>query len=306
MTVLFMGTGSFAGPSLQALLKSKHEVLGVVTQPDRPSGRNREVRITPVKKLAQDAGLPVLQPESVRSEDFINVVRQLDLDVIVVASFGQIVPKAVLDIPRFGSVNVHASLLPKYRGAAPVHYALFEGETVTGVTTMLMDAGLDTGPILLQKEVAVHPDDNQATLEARLADVGAELLLETLEKIHRLTPVPQDGSKATYAPSIKKEDCRVNWEDEAVRITNRVRGCSPKPGAYALWQGSPLKIWSCRVGGESAGEPGLVTVVSADGISVNTGSGEIVLTEVQPENRKRMGAGDFARGYRLMSGARLT
>lgn len=310
MDILFMGTGEFAVPSLNVLLASRHKVIGVVTQPDRPAGRGRQLKISSVKQIAQETDIPIYQPEKVRSEDFIEQVRQLSPDVIVVAAFGQIIPKTLLDIPKFGNVNVHASLLPKYRGAAPVHYALFSGETVTGVTTMLMDPGLDTGPILLQKKVEVSQEDNEGTLEVRLAETGASLLLETLDGLERgnITPKPQDDSMATYAPSVKKEECVIRWEEDAINISNRVRGCTPRPGAYALWNGSSLKVWSCRVfkDMESSSEPGAVMSVGAEGIFVQTGNGVVMLTEVQPENKKRMQAADFARGYHIEKNAILT
>ena len=310
MRILFMGTAGFAVPTLKALLASRHRLVGVVTQPDRPAGRGRQVAVSLVKRVALEAGTPIYQPEKVRSEEFVELVREMSPDTIVVAAFGQIIPEAVLDIPRFGSINVHASLLPKYRGAAPVHHALFNGETRTGVTTMLMDPGLDTGPILLQTEVEIRPEDDEGTLEARLAEIGAELLLATLDALEHgtLTSKPQDDSLATRAPSVRREDCEINWDEDARAIVNRVRGCTPRPGAYTFWQGSPLKIWCCRAveEAEPAGEPARVVDVGPEGIVVQAGRGAVLLTEVQPENRKRMGAGEFARGYRIAKGVRLT
>lgn len=309
MRILFMGTASFAVPTLRALLASGHEVIGVVTQPDRPSGRGRQVRISPVKQVALEAGIPIHQPEKVRSDDFISLVRDMSPDAIVVAAFGQIIPKAILDVPKFGNVNVHASLLPKYRGAAPVHHALFAGETRTGVTTMLMDPGLDTGPILLRREVEILPEDNEGTLEARLAEIGAELLLETLEGIEKGTaaPEPQDDSLATKAPSMKKEDCLVDWSQDARSIANRARGCTPRPGAYTFWQGSPLKVWTCRAvdDASSIGQPGEILDSTPDGIRAQAGRGVVLIEEVQPENKKRMHAAEFARGYRITKGSKL-
>lgn len=306
MRILFMGTTDFAVPSLKALLASEHLVIGVVTQPDRPAGRGRQPRISPVKQTALDAGLPVYQPEKVRSEDFIDTVRELAPDANVVAAFGQIIPKAVLDIPRLGNVNVHASLLPKYRGAAPIHYALFNGETITGITTMLMDPGLDTGPILLRREVEIIPEENEGALEARLAEVGAELLIETLEGLERgiITPRPQDDSAATYAPSVKRDECEINWDGDARAIANRIRGCTPRPGAYTSWQGSSLKVWSARTvdGSAPAGE---VIRADSEGIVVGAGRGAVMLIEVQPENKKRMRADEFARGARIRPGERF-
>jgi methionyl-tRNA formyltransferase len=308
MRILFMGTGAFAVPSLKALLSSDHEVVGVVTQPDRPSGRGRQLRVSPVKEVTLEIGLPIYQPEKVRSEDFIEQVRRIEPDAIVVASFGQIIPKAILDIPRFGAVNVHSSLLPKYRGAAPIHYALFNGDRITGVTTMLMDPGLDTGPILLQSQVDILPDDDEGTLEARLAEVGADLLMKTLDGLEHglIVPKPQDNSKATLAPSVKREECEIRWVDAATAVCGRVRGCSPRPGAYTFWQGSPLKVWWCAPAEiDAPGEPGEVIHVSPEGIAVQTGAGPVLITEVQPENKKRMRADEFARGYRVAQGHRF-
>ncbi|MDI6828869.1 MAG: methionyl-tRNA formyltransferase, partial [Armatimonadota bacterium] len=219
-----------------------------------------------------------------------------------------ILPQALLDIPKYGSINVHASLLPKYRGAAPVHHALFEGETKTGVTTMLMEAGLDTGPILLQREVEILSEDNEGTLEDRLAKVGAELLLETLDGLEKgiIQPKPQDHSLATQAPSVKREDCEIQWTQSAAKIVNRVRGCTPRPGAYTYFEGSPLKIWLCRrVDSVVKGAPGEIIEISKEGIIVATAEGAVLLVEVQPENRKRMTAVEFARGRRITVGMRF-
>lgn len=303
-----MGTAEFAVPTLKRLLASRHEVIGVVTQPDRPSGRGREMRISPVKRIALDAGVPIYQPERVRSEDFVALVKEMSPDAIVVAAFGQIIPKAILDIPRLGSINVHGSLLPKYRGAAPVHYALFNGETRTGVTTMLMDPGLDTGPILLQKEVEILAGDTEGSLEARLSEVGADLLNETLELLENsaVTPKPQDNSLATYAPSVKKEDCKVDWNQDSRMVVNRIRGCTPRPGAYTILDDSTLKIWSAEMREGESGRPGEVIELRQDGILVRAGRGAVRLAEVQPENRKRMTAGDFARGYGITVGTKLS
>jgi methionyl-tRNA formyltransferase len=257
--------------------------------------------MSPVKTVAIEAGIPVHQPEKVRAPEFVQLVTDINPDVIVVASFGQLIPKSILDIPGLGNVNVHSSLLPKFRGAAPIHYAIFEGEARTGVTTMLMGTGLDTGPILLQRELEILPDDTEGTLEERLAEMGAPLLMETLDKVEKnlISPIPQDDAKATYAPSVKKEDCLVRWENDAVRVVNRIRGCNPRPGAYTFWRNSPLKIWSCRLMLQNAhnAKPGEVLEISEEGIVVAAGSGSVLLVEVQPENKKRMKAGEFARGY---------
>ena len=309
MRVLYMGTGAFGIPTLRALLESRHEVIGVVTQPDRPKGRGREVHVCGVKQIALESRIPVYQPEKVRSDEFIERMRSLAPDAFVVVAFGQIIPRSLLDVPRCGSVNVHASLLPKYRGAAPIHYALFSGERVTGVTTMLMDAGLDTGPVLLQQELDILPQDNTGSLEERLSEIGAPLLLKTLDGLEKgtIVPTPQDDSSATYAPSIKKEDCRIRWNIPATAVVNRVRGCTPRPGAFASINGVAVKIWECSaVAAEGRGSaPGRVTCVDGAGITVAAGEGSVCLTEVQPECKRRMTGADFARGARMESGMRF-
>lgn len=306
MRILFMGTGPFGVPTLDALFRSRHEVIGVVTQPDRPKGRGREVYVSAIKQAALDAGIDVQQPEQVRAEEFVASVRQIAPDAFVVVAFGQIIPKSLLDVPRYGSVNVHASLLPKYRGAAPIHYALFHGEPKTGVTTMLMDPGLDTGPMLLREEISIRPDDTTGTLEARLAEIGAPLLLRTLDGLEdgSITPEAQDDSLSTYAPSIKKEDCRIHWSTPATDIVNRVRGCAPRPGAFTSIEGLAVKVWQCqgdKLEGRS-GPPGRILSVGSRGITVASGTGTVLLIEVQPECRKRMAGADFARGSRIVSG----
>ncbi len=311
MNVLFMGTSGFAVPSLKALIKAGHNVTRVVTQPDRPSGRGRKISVSPVKEAALEAGIPVWQPERVKEESFVQAVRELSPRLIVVAAFGQIIPKSILSIPPLGSINVHASLLPKYRGAAPVHYALFNGDKVTGVTTMLMEPGLDTGPILLQREVDILPQDNQGTLEARLADAGAVLLIETIDALERgaVHLSPQDNSVATYAPSVKREECLITWEKSAQHIVNRVRGCNPRPGAYTVWRGSLLKIWNALPADTSndASAPGEVEQADSHGIRVRAGRGSVLLIEVQPEGKKRMHAAEFARGHQITtSGYQIT
>jgi methionyl-tRNA formyltransferase len=308
MRILYMGTASFAIPSLKVLLASaEHSVIGVVTQPDRPSGRGRQMHASPIKQMAQDAEIPVYQPEKVRSEEFVSIVRNLAPDAIVVAAFGQLIPKSILDIPKYGNINVHGSLLPKYRGAAPVHYALFNGDAETGVTTMLMSPGLDSGPILLQSTVKILPEDDEETLEARLAQVGAELLIRTLRGLERgeIVPIEQDESLVTYSPSIKRSDCAIDWSSDASEIVNRVRGCTPRPGAYSGWHGGTLKVWSCSIGSAESegGSPGEVILVDAEGIAVRAGSGSVILRELQPENKRRMQASEFARGYRIVVGS---
>ena len=301
MRLVFMGTSGFAVPILAAL-HSSHTVVAVVTQPDRPSGRGQHVHESPVKKQAAEPRLNIHQPERVRSEDFVATMESLlPLDVMVVAAFGQIIPKSILDMPRLGCVNVHASLLPSYRGAAPIQHAIMNGETVTGVTTMLMDTGLDTGAILLQREVPILQEETAGELEVRLSDTGAQLLLETLVGLRNssITAIPQDSEQVTLAPSLKREQALVDWNMPASTIVNRVRAFSPRPGAYAEVGGRMLKIWRARAVEIDGGAPGRPVRVSDEGLIVATSSGGVLLTEVQPENRKRMSGAEFARGARI-------
>jgi len=308
LRVLFFGTAEFAVPSLDALIAAGHTVLAVVTQPDRPQGRGKQVVPSPVKRSAAARGLPVLQPRRVRAESFIEQARALAPDVLALAAFGQIVPQALLDLPPLGPINVHGSLLPKYRGAAPIQRAIMAGETEAGVTTMWMDATLDTGDMLLARSAPIDPDDTAGTLTPRLAALGAELLVETLRGLAAgtLPRRKQDDSLATLAPAIKPEDGYVEWGELAEEIRNRIRGVSPKPGAFTAFQGRHLKILAVQAAGESELAPGTVARISKNpaGIVVAAGGGTALLvTDVQPESRNRMPAADWARGARIAPGS---
>ena len=308
LNVVFLGSGPLGVPTLRALAEAPDvAVLLVVTQPDRPAGRGLKPQPTPIKVLAEELGLPVFQPERINRE--VERIRALQPDVLVVAAYGQILSKALLDVPRLGSVNLHASLLPKYRGAAPIQWALLSGETVTGVTTFLMDEGLDTGPILLQREVPIDEDDTAGTLEAKLAEIGAELMLETLRGLAQgtLTPKPQDDSQATYAPKIKKEQSKIDWTKSARELFNLIRAMEPSPGAYTFYRGRRLKVRWGRVVDEEAqrGEPGEVIALGAEGPVVQTGRGLLELLKVQPEGRKVLSGRDFLHGYRVREGERF-
>ncbi len=305
MRVLFFGTAEFAVPSLEALLADRRfEILAVVTQPDKPQGRGQRMVFSPVKQAALHAGLTVLQPRRVRSADFLEQARSLQPDVLALAAFGQIIPQPLLDLPPLGPINVHGSLLPAYRGAAPIQHALLNGETMTGVTTMWMEATLDTGDMLLQREVPIEPDDTTGTLTPKLATVGAQLLTETLLLLERgICPrTPQDHARATYAPAITPDDTRVRWEESAERVCNRIRALSPRPGVFATFRGRGVKLWRAQVAPERAGEPGQVLAVTRDGVTVGTGGGAVTLQEVQPESGRRMAAADWARGARIRAG----
>ena len=320
MKLLFMGSGSFAVPSLRALLASpSHEVVALVTQPDKPAGRGHRLRLPPTKHVAIEHGLDVHQPARVRHPESVELVRELAPECIVVVAYGQIIPKSILDIPPKGIINVHASLLPRYRGAAPIQWAIARGETETGVSTMLMDEGLDTGPVLLQEKTPIDPDETSSVLEPRLAVLGARLLERTLElwADGALVPTPQDDSDATLAPRIKKEDALVDWSLPARTIASQVRAFDPWPVAFTTFAGVPLKIWKARaLGGTTSSPHGTVVAVGdggdsdsdsdSDTISVACGEGTILaIRDVQLSGKARMAAADFARGKRLRLGTRL-
>ena len=302
-----MGSGGFALPSLQALLDSSQQVLALITQPDKPAGRGHELRMPKTKALAIERGIAVHQPLKVRAEAAVDLVRGIAPDVIVVVAYGQIIPASILEVPPRGIVNVHGSLLPRYRGAAPIQWAIARGETETGVTTMLMDVGLDTGPILLQKKIGISEDDTGGTLEAKLALLGAELLLETLSRweLGHLTPIPQNDAKATLAPRIRKEEALVDWSHLATEIHCRVRAFDPWPVAFVPLADGVLRIWKTRVAaaGSAEADPGRILGIEREGLIVACGGRTALIVEqVQPAGKGRMSASAFARGKRLALG----
>ena len=300
---IFFGTPSFAVPTLKGLLEGPDEVVAVVTQPDRKKGRGQRVAFSAVKEealLNRTREILLFQPERVREETFQGNLRDLRPDLFVVAAYGQILPKSLLEIPRYGAVNVHASLLPKYRGAAPIAWAILKGERVTGVTIMRMDEGMDTGDILSQKEIPLEDEETAETLHDKLASLGAPLLLETVSRMKRgeVTPIRQDSSQVTYAPPLKKEDGRIDWRREAVEIDRQVRAFSPWPGAYTLVEEQFLKIYRGEVRGEKpGGNVGKVLWVGMDFIEVGTGGGSFLIKEVQREGKKRMTIREFLAGH---------
>lgn len=308
MRVVFLGSGRFAVASLEALVEAGHELLAVVTQPDRPQGRGRRLAAPPVKPVAAALGLRLLQPPRVRDAEAVAALRGLGADLHVVVAYGQLLPTPLLEIPPRGTINVHASLLPRYRGAAPVQWAIVDGADETGVTTMLLDEGLDTGPILLQRRTPIGPEETGEELEARLARLGAELLRETLltwsEGEPR--PTPQDPERASHARRIRKEDGVVRWSEPAGTLERKVRGFHPWPGMTAAAAGRSLKILRARVEPDGPGEPGVVVAVDDEGIVVGCGAGSrLRLRQVQPESRHAMPAAAFAAGARLGAGDRL-
>ncbi len=307
--IVFFGTPPFAVPSLEALVAQGENVVGVVTQPDKPAGRGRQTIAPAVKVFAIEHGLPVAQPGKVRgSADFIALLRRWQPDIIVVVAYGKILPREVLEIPPHGCINVHASLLPRYRGAAPIQWALIHGEKETGVSIMLMNEEMDAGPVLLQRSVAIGPDETFGELQERLAHLGAACLLEALREWHAgtLTPRPQDPSQVTFAPPVSTELGQINWAQPAETIARLVRGLSPSPGAYFFFQGRRVKVYRARsVRSESqVAPPGTVLRVEPE-LEVACESGVLVLSEIQLEGRRRGPGSEVARGLRWQPGLRL-
>ncbi len=315
MRVIFMGTPAFAVPSLEALVGGGAELVGVVTAPDRPRGRGYVLATPAVKTAAAQRGIPVLQPEKVKAPEAIEEIRSWRPDLIVVVAFGQILSKELLALPPRGCLNVHASLLPNYRGAAPINWAIMRGEEQTGVTTMVMDEGMDTGPILMQEAVAIGPEERAGELAGRLSLIGAALLLKTIDAFERgaLTPTPQEAGKASYAPLLRKTDGQIVWDRPAREIVNLVRGTDPWPGAWTSYGDEPWRIWSAAVTERKDGQwtPGMIAAVHPIGpdasgaIEVSTGSGWVTIRELQLPNRRRMTAKEFLAGHRIKVGAML-
>jgi methionyl-tRNA formyltransferase len=306
--IVFLGSGRFAIPSFEALLAAGHEVAALVTQPDKEKGRGQGLTPPPLKPVALARGVPVLQPRRVREPAAQEELRTLRPELQVVVAYGQILPKSVIDIAPLGTVNVHASLLPHLRGAAPIQWAIARGDAETGVTTMLIDEGLDTGPMLLSRRTSIGPEETAGQLESRLARLGAEVLLETVHGLGAgtLKPVPQDHSKATLAPLLKKEDGRLDWSRPAPELANRVRGFHPWPGAYTTVAGRLVKVLKAALAVPGGGEPGTVVEVGRQGVVVAAGAlTRLTLLEVQPESRRPMSGAAFAAGARLKAGARL-
>ena len=304
--IIFMGTPDFACPTLQKLIERGDTIVAVVTQPDRPKGRGQRLMPPPVKELAEKHGIPVYQPLKVRDPDFVDIIRGLKPDVIVVVAFGQILPKSLLEIPQHGCINVHASLLPRYRGAAPLNRCIINGEAETGVTTMLMDVGLDTGDMLLTQGTPLDENEDIVSLHDRMASLGADLLAETLDRLASggIVPQPQDNAASCYAPMLKKEDGIINWHADARTIHNQVRGLAVWPGACTLINGQVLKIFRTRVGNGS-GAPGTVLQATKDTFEVACQSGSLFLQELQLSGKKRLDSASFLAGYPVSEGTLL-
>lgn len=319
MRIVFMGTPDFAVSTAEALYQAGHEIVLAVTQPDKPKGRGNKLQFPPVKIWAQEREIPVFQPKKIRDREAVQQLQEAAADIIVVAAFGQILPKEILDLPAFGCVNVHASLLPKYRGAAPIQWAVINGETVSGVTTMQMGEGLDDGDMLLKKEVLLAPDETGGSLFDKLAVVGGELCVKTLEELQKgsLKPVPQDDALSTHVGMIKKSMGKMDFTCPAEQLERLVRGLNPWPSAFTFLDGKTLKVWKAAVEDRLPGEtkrggcleehpvPGMIFAADERGIWVLTGKAYLVLEEIQLEGKKRMSAADFLRGHEIVTGTVL-
>lgn len=303
-----MGTPDFSVGTLEALIQAGHQVVLAVTQPDKPKGRGGKMQFPPVKETALEHGIPVFQPRKVREPENIEELRKYQADVIVVVAFGQILPREILELTPYGCINVHASLLPSYRGAAPIQWAVINGEAVSGVTTMQMDEGLDTGDMLLKTEVPLEPEETGGSLHDKLAAAGASLCVRTLKALEEgtVTPKKQGESPTAYASMLKKEMGEIRWEESAISIERLIRGLNPWPSAYTGWQDKTMKIWEAEVLEEDSGqEPGTVVRVDKDGFLVQTGKGLLKVTALQIPGKKRMEADAFLRGYSMEPGEKL-
>lgn len=310
MNTVFMGTPQFAVNALDTLISNGIKPVLVVTQPDRAQGRKKDIIFSPVKKRALELELPVRQYEKIKNDEALEEIYSLKPELIIVSAFGQILPKALLNMPEKGCINVHASLLPKYRGASPINYCLLNGETKAGITTMLMDEGLDTGDILLQDEIEIEPEDDAVTLTAKLAKLSEKTLTNTLGLLNMdipLTRTKQDESKSSYAPMIKKEDAYIDFKLDSVRIINMVRAYKPWPIAHAMYQGKMWKIYSAKdTGVKSEQKPGTITRLTGDSIIVSTGTSDIQILELQKEGKTKMPVKEFLRGNKPETGSVFT
>ena len=319
MRIVFMGTPDFSVPALKALVEVGHQVIAVVTQPDKPKGRGKEVQMTPVKIQAMEYGIPVYQPAKVREASFVEVLKGLEADVYVVIAFGQILPKAVLELPKYGCINIHASLLPKYRGAAPIQWCVIDGEGETGITTMMMDVGLDTGDMLEKAVIPIEEKETGGSLHDKLSMAGGDLILSTLKKLEEGTLVrtPQTDEGTCYAKMLTKSLGDIDWNQGAVSIERLIRGLNPWPSAYTMWNGKTIKIWAADViAGREAADflsesgvpaetgtaPGTVVCSDKRGLVVCTGGGLLSIRELQMEGKKRMDTPAFLRGYPIPAG----
>ena len=308
MNIVFMGTPEFALPTLEKIYHSSHSILSVVTQPDRPKGRGQKKFASPIKIFATNNNIPLLQPENVNTQEFIELLLKNRPDYIIVVAFGQILREDLLKVPLQFCINLHSSLLPKYRGAAPINRAILNGDNISGVTTMIMDKGMDTGDILLTQEISIEQSDDAKSLHDKLSKSGGDLIIKTLSRleIDNLLPVPQNAALATYAPKLKKEESLINWQLDADDIFNRIRGLTPWPGTHTFYNGKRLGILKGKViRGEPSDRPGYVERVTDSGIEVGTRKNRLKITEVKPEGKKAMSVKSFLSGYIINRGDSL-
>lgn len=308
MKIVYMGTPDFAVPTLDAIVDAGHEVIAVITQPDKPKGRGKAMTYPPVKEKALEYNIPVYQPAKVRDESFVEKLKDMKADAIVVVAFGQILPASILELPKYGCINVHASLLPKYRGAAPIQWSIIDGEDKTGITTMYMDVGLDTGDMLLQEEVVITPEETGGSLHDKLSEIGGKLLIETLKQIEAGTiqRIKQDDSLSNYAKMLDKTLGFIDFQKPAVEIERLIRGLNPWPSAYTLYNNKTMKIWRSKVlEGVSQGKPGEIIQVTKNEIVIQTGVGALSVLELQLEGKKRMTSEAYLRGYEVTVGTIL-
>lgn len=304
-----MGTPDFSVPTLQSLIDSKHQVIAVVTQPDKPKGRGNEMSFPPVKEKALQYEIPIFQPVKVREEPFINTLKELNPDAIVVIAFGQIIPKSILDLPKYGCINIHASLLPKLRGAAPIQWAIINGEEETGITTMFMAEGLDTGDMLLKTVVPIEKEETGGSLHDKLSVIGGDLILETLEQLENGTAIriKQDDKLSNYVGTLNKSLGNIDFSKPAKEIERLIRGLNPWPSAYTFLNGKMLKIWKASViEKEYTSQPGVVVEITKDEMIVKTGEGALAFKELQLEGKKRMTTDAFLRGYTIVEGTKFS
>lgn len=313
MRIIFMGTPDFSVGTLEALVEAGHDVCLAVTQPDKPKGRGKEMQYTPVKEAALKHGIPVYQPKKIRDPECVEELRKYNADVMIVIAFGQILPKEILEMTPYGCINVHASLLPKYRGAAPIQWSIIDGEEVTGVTTMQMDEGLDTGDMILKTEVPITEEETGESLHDKLAEAGAKLCVETLKAVENHTAIfeKQGESPTAYAKMLDKKLGNINWNNSAVQIERLVRGLNSWPSAYTHWNSKVMKIWHAKAEADNTADtekkqPGTVVKVEKDSFTIQTGDGILRVLELQIPGKKRMDAGAFLRGYTLEEGCVFT
>jgi len=306
MKVVFMGTPDFAVPTLEALIE-KHDVLAVISQPDKPKGRGKKLQPTPVKIAAEAHNIPVYQPEKIKDEEFVKILSGIEADVFVVVAYGQILPQKILDMPKYGCINVHGSLLPKYRGAAPIQWSVIDGEKVTGVTIMYMEKGLDTGAMLLKREIPIEPTDTFGTLHDKMAPVGAQALLEVLEMLENgsAKPEKQDDAQSSYVSVIDKSLGNIDWSRDAKSITDLIRGLDPVPGAYSYLNGEMIKIWAAETSEHKGSAGEVVYTDKKKGFAVAANGGSVFVKQVQAKGGKRMSAADYMRGHEIKVGDRF-